>query len=104
MSFNQNVDGLIFLYADAFKSTPHRQNITATQNILSVFVFLASIAAAHPADMSIPMEGAQARIAVVDGKTGDVLWTTVNYFNNFETNKPAKAVQDLFNRYPKQKP
>lgn len=104
LASNQNVDGLIFLYADAFKSTPHRQNITAAGNTLAVFVFLASIATAHPAgSMGIPMQGAQAQIALVDGKTGDVLWTTMNNFSNFETNRPAKAVNDLFSRYPKPK-
>jgi hypothetical protein len=102
---NLNVDGLIFLDATAYKSTPHRRKITTAENTLSVLLFLASIAALHPAN--VPGESwqdAEVHIALVDGKTGDVLWTTVEYSGDFETNKPAKAVQNLFDRYPKQKP
>ena len=102
---NLNVDGLVFLDATAYKSTPHRQKITTAENTLSVLLFLASIAALHPVNApGESWQGAAAQIALVDGKTGDVLWTTVDYCGDLETNKPAKAVQNLFNRYPKQKP
>ena len=102
---NLNVDGLIFLDATADKSTPHRRKITTVENTLAALLFLASIVCLHPSEVPYEsLQGAAAQIALVDGKTGDVLWTTVDYCGDFETNKPAKAVQNLFDRYPKQKP
>jgi hypothetical protein len=99
------VDGLIFLDATAYKSTPHRQKITTTENTIAVLLFLASIACLHPVNvLGESWQGAEVQIALVDGKTGDVLWTTVDYCGDFEKNKPAKAVENLFDRYPKQKP
>lgn len=98
LATNENVDGLIFLYANAFKSTPHRQKVTTIQNILALPGILAG------KDISLAWQNAQAQIALVDGKTGDILWTTLDNFDNFETNKPAKAVEDLFKQYPKSKP
>jgi len=100
---NLNVDGLIFLDATAYKSTPHRQKITAAQNTLFV-ITLPLILVGSPPFPPVDLQNAAVRIALVDGKTGDVLWATVDNFDNFETNKPAIAVEKLFNRYPKQKP
>jgi hypothetical protein len=99
LATNLNVDGLIFLYAYAFKSTSHRQYVTMPQNILALLGILAG-----GADISLAWQNAALEIALVDGETGDVLWATYGNFDNFETNRPAKAVDDLFNRYPKEKP
>jgi hypothetical protein len=96
---DMNVDGLIFLTASAYKSTPHRQNVTTLQNILALPRILAG-----GADISLAWQNAALQITLVDGETGDVLWTTEDYFGDFEKNKPAKAIENLFNRYPKQKP
>jgi hypothetical protein len=108
---NMNVDGLIFLDATAYKSTPHRQNVTTAQNIFAVLgemVLVASAVAGGSApagsDMLIAWQDAALQISLVDGKTGEVLWTTADSFYDFDMNKPAKAVEGLFNRYPKQKP
>jgi len=94
------VDGLIFLDATAYKSTPHRQNVTTPQNIIAV------IGALCGSDVFVPWQQAVAQTTLVDGKTGEVLWTTAEYlyFGNFEENKPAKVVEVLFSRYPRQKP
>lgn len=96
-----NVDGLIFLDATAFKSTPHRQKITTTQNIIA-FLTLPAILVGPPLPME-PWQGAGVQIALVDGETGDVLWKTWENFDNFETNTPPKTVEKLFNQYPKLK-
>jgi hypothetical protein len=112
LATNMNVDGLILLDATAYKSTPHRQNITMPENTLSVFLnvgLLASCAVGGgiPGGGGFPFrswQGATTEITLVDGVTGEVLWATVDNFDNFETNKPAKAVEKLFNRYPKPKP
>jgi hypothetical protein len=103
---NMNVDGLIFLNAIACQSTPHRQNVTTAQNIFAVFgdMVLLAAAVAGGAGMGIAWQDAVLQITLVDGETGDVLWTTADYFGDFEKNKPSNTVEDLFNRYPKQKP
>ncbi|HEV2437178.1 MAG TPA: hypothetical protein VG077_14390 [Verrucomicrobiae bacterium] len=94
-----NVDGLVFLYATAYQSTPHRQKITTTQNIIA-FITLPAILVGPPLPME-PWQEAGVQIALVDGETGDVLWTTAGTFDDFDKNKPSKAVENLFNRYPK---
>jgi PBP1b-binding outer membrane lipoprotein LpoB len=106
-----NVNGLIFLNATAYKSTSHRQKVTTAQNIFAVFgdmALLAAAAAGGPVvaggDMGIAWQDAVLQITLVDGETGDVLWTTADSFDDFEKKKPSIAVEDLFNRYPKQKP
>jgi hypothetical protein len=96
---NMNVDGLIFLYATAYKSTPHRQKITTTQNIIA-FITLPAILVGPPLPME-PWQEAGVQIALVDGETGDVLWTTADTFDDFDKIKPSKAVENLFSRYPK---
>ncbi|HKW31234.1 MAG TPA: lipoprotein [Verrucomicrobiae bacterium] len=99
---DMNVNGLIFLYGTAYKSTPHRQKITTTQNIIA-FITLPVIPAGPPLPME-PWQEAGVQIALVDGETGDVIWTTADTFDDFEKNQPSKAVENLFNRYPKPKP
>jgi hypothetical protein len=54
--------------------------------------------------LGVDWQQAVVQIALVDGETGDVLWTTADYFGDFEKNKPSNTVADLFERYPKQKP
>lgn len=107
---NMNVDGLIFLNATAFKSTPHRQKVTTAQNIFAVFGNMALLAAAAAGgagvaggDLGIAWQDAALQMTLVDGETGDVLWTTADHPGDFERNKPSEAVEDLFTRYPKQK-
>lgn len=99
---DMNVNGLIFVYATAYKSTPHRQKITTTQNIIA-FLTLPVILVGPPLPMELWQE-AGVQIALVDGETGDVLWAAADTFDDFERNKPSKAVENLFNRYPKPKP
>lgn len=108
---NMDVDGLIVLDATAYKSTPHRQKVTTAQNIFAVFGDLALLAAAAAGgpvagggDFGIAWQDAVLRITLVDGETGDVLWTTAEDIHDFEVNKPAKAVAELFDRYPKPTP
>ena len=98
LASNLDADALVYVNASAYKSTERRQNWVAFNNFLS---FLAAVGGA-PAPV-IPARQAAVQITLVDGKTGDDLWMTLDDFNNFETNKPAKAVGELFNRYPKQK-
>ncbi len=101
LATNLNVDGLIFLDATAYKSTPHRQHVTTLQNTIA-FITLPVILVGPP----LPMEQWQQAVVVitlVDGETGDVLWRTADSFDNFETNKPPNVVAVLSNRYPKQK-
>ena len=108
---NMNVDGLIYLNATAYKSTSHRQKVTTAQNIFAVIGDMALLAAAVAGgpvsgggDVGIAWQDAVVQITLVDGETGDVLWTTAEDIHNFEMNKPSKAIGDLFNRYPKPKP
>ncbi len=100
LAISLNVDGLIFLDATAYKSTPHRKKITTTQNVIAALTLPAILIGVPPVPEEM-LQGAAAQIALVDGKTGDVLWTTADYFGDFEKNKPTKAVEDLFRRYPK---
>src|SRR5579862_6484512 len=102
LATNLNVDGLIFLDATAYKSTPHRQKITTTQNIIA-FLTLPAILVGPPLPMELWQE-AGVQIALVDGETGDVWWAAADTFDDFEKNKPSKVVENLFNRYPKPKP
>ena len=106
-----NVDGLIYLKATAYKSTPHRQKVTTAQNIFAVLGDMALLAAAVAGgpvaaggDLGIAWQDAVVQITLVDGETGDVLWTSTDSFDDFEKNKPSKAVEDLFNQYPRPKP
>ena len=103
LAASMDVDGLIVLNADAFKSTPHRERITMAQNTLAVFVFIASIPAGQPTDVHEPLQGVGVQIALIDGGTGEVLWRTWLIGDNFDSNKPVKTVEDLFARYPKPK-
>ena len=96
---DMNVDGLIYL------------NATTAQNIFAVIGDLALLAAAAAGgpvagggDMGIAWQDAVVQITLVDGETGDVLWTTAEDVHDFEMNKPSKAVEDLFNQYPGPKP
>jgi hypothetical protein len=102
LASNLNVDGLIFLYVTAYKSTPHRQKITTTQNIIA-FITLPAILVGPPLPME-PWQEAGVQIVLVDGETGDVLWTTAATFDDFDKIKPSMAVENLFARYPKSKP
>ena len=108
---NMNVDGLIYLNATAYKSTSHRQKVTTAQNIFAVIGDMALLAAAVAGgpvsgggDVGIAWQDAVVQITLVDGETGDVLWTTAEDIHDFEMHKPSKAIGDLFNRYPKPKP
>jgi len=100
---NLNVEGLFFLEATAYKSTPHREKITTTQNVIAALTLPVILIGARPLP-EVMMQGSGVQVVLVDGKTGDLMWATVDFFGDLETNKPAEAVENLFTRYPKQKP
>lgn len=114
LATNLNVDGLIFLNARVFKSTPHRQNITTPENTVVVLVDLGLIACAAVAGpgagfpgggLSVrSWQGAVIEITLVDGATGVILWGTGKDFGDLGKNKPSKAIEDLFTFYPKTNP
>lgn len=99
-----NVDGLIFLDAAAYSSTLHRQKITTPQNIIAYLSLPAILIGAGPLP-DVPCQQAAAQIALVDSKTGEVLWATADcFYDDFEKHTPSQTIEDLFSRYPKQKP
>ena len=95
------LDGVIILNVNAYKSTLHRQRITSPENTISFLLTVASIACLQPTDF--PYESWQAAavdIALIDGNNGEILWRTGKDFDDFNRNKPSKDVEELFSQYP----
>ncbi len=105
LATDRNLDGLIILNVNAYKSTLHRQRITSPENTISFLLTVASIVCLTPVDFPYESwQGANVNIALIDGDNGEVLWETWKDFDDFNKNKPSKDVEELFNQYPKPKP
>lgn len=97
LASNLDADGVIFLNVSAYKSTEHRQNATMPINLLGIMAAMCG----SPGGPWIPWQQAVIQLTLVDGATGDILWMTAKDFHDFERHKPSKAIEKLFDRYPK---
>jgi len=98
-----HADGLVCLNVYAFQSSSSRKGRVALNNFL---VFILALGGGQPGYWTptsawTPCSEAVVQISLFDGKTGELLWRTLQDFTPFEQKPPAQVVAELFQNYPK---